>query len=142
MVRRAAVILFALGIAGQVRVIDGHRNGPAVVGLGARDRVVDGPAPIRAEAAEDAIPLILEGKGVELPEVRDVHTVLTRLAGINADLTAHSKTAPNYDLCQLSVAGSNLFCGDPLRSEKYPRGVPRIEMPQLEGKPRPGSRAD
>jgi hypothetical protein len=85
---------------------------------------------------------MLEGQVVELREVRDVNTVLTQLADMATEAKARGKTAPIYDLCQLSVARFDLFCGDQLRSDEYPRGIPRHEMPQLEGKPVPGSPAD
>jgi hypothetical protein len=39
-----------------------------------------------------------------------------------------------FDLCSVSVGGSNIFCEGNL-------GVPRIEMPQLKGEARDGSRA-
>lgn len=42
---------------------------------------------------------------------------------------------PAYDLCQLQAPKTYLFC-------KKHLGIPRILMPQLNGKPRPGTAAD
>lgn len=42
--------------------------------------------------------------------------------------------APNYNLCKITVAGTNLYCDNNL-------GIPRDEMPQFKGTPRPGSPA-
>lgn len=56
---------------------------------------------------------------------------------LNAEIKAAERSGrptPNINLCKISVPGTNLFCGDN-------KGVPRKEMPQLGGKPRPGSDA-
>ena len=56
---------------------------------------------------------------------------------LNAEIKAAERSGrptPNINLCRISVPGTNLFCGDN-------KGVPRKEMPQLGGKPRPGSDA-
>ena len=45
------------------------------------------------------------------------------------------KKAPTYNLCKISIPGTNLFCG-------ATKGIPRAKMPQLAGVPRPGSDAD
>lgn len=42
---------------------------------------------------------------------------------------------PDYNLCNITVEGSNLFCTDH-------KGYTRLTMPQLAGKPRKGSRAE
>jgi hypothetical protein len=66
-----------------------------------------------------------------LPDVGHVHTVLTKLAAIAKDAEKRGKDAPRYDLCNVSVAGTNLFCGSKLKTKEFPNGVPRIQMPQL-----------
>lgn len=45
------------------------------------------------------------------------------------------KPLPDFNLCEISIPGTNLFCGDNL-------DIPRKDMPQLKGKPVPGSPAD
>lgn len=96
----------------------------------------------QAKDIDDAIKRILNGEIVEVKDVKDIHTVLEKLAEIAKDAKEKGKDAPKYDLCQVSVAGSNLFCGSKLKSKEYPDGVPRIKMPQIGGNPEKGSIAD
>ena len=100
------------------------------------------PTPIVATNLGEAVDLILKGKVVELKDVGTVHTVLSKLAEIAQDAKAKGKDAPYYDLCNVSVAGTNLFCGSLLKTETFPEGVPRVAMPQFTGKAIPGSAAD
>jgi hypothetical protein len=56
---------------------------------------------------------------------------------LNAEIKAFEragKPKPDINLCTVTVPGTNLFCGEN-------KGIPRKEMPQLGGKPRPGSDA-
>jgi len=46
------------------------------------------------------------------------------------------------NLCDVTVPGTNMFCGDPLETDEHPNGIPRVEMPQLKSKPLPGSKAE
>lgn len=96
----------------------------------------------QAKNIDDAIKRILNGEIVVVKDVKDIHTVLEKLAEIAKDALAKGKDAPKYDLCQVSVANSNLFCGSKLKSKEYPNGVPRIKMPQIGGIPEKGSIAD
>jgi hypothetical protein len=100
------------------------------------------PTPIQVQSVAEAVGLILKGKVVELQDVAQVHTVLTRLAGMAQEAKAKGEHAPKFDLCNVSVKGSNLFCGDKLRTNEFPNGVPRVQMPQFSGEARPGSDAD
>lgn len=79
--------------------------------------------------------LITQGKAVRLDQPSTASTLLDRLAAISKDAERQGKKAPNYDLCKVSVKGHNLFCAQS-------KGVPRVKMPQLAGKPLPGSKAD
>lgn len=100
------------------------------------------PIPIKVDNIDDAVAMVKEGKVVELPDPKSAATLVVRLAEEANRMKAEGKKAKDYDLCNVSVGGTNLFCGSKLRSEEYPNGVPRIEMPQLGGKPVPGSEAD
>ena len=51
-----------------------------------------------------------------------------------SDAKERGEKAPNINLCDLTVAGTNLYCDDNL-------GIPRAEMPQFKGKPQPGTPA-
>lgn len=45
------------------------------------------------------------------------------------------KNLPDFDLCKVTIPGTNLFCGKN-------QGIPREKMPQLKGFPEKGSKAD
>lgn len=102
---------------------------------GARPRI------IRVDTVREAIPLILAGKSVELRRTRQVNTLLTRLGRMALEAARLGQKAPDYDLCKVSVRGTNLFCADRLRTAADPDGVPRLKMPQFKGEPVPGTRA-
>lgn len=97
---------------------------------------------IKVKTVEAAVELILAGKDVELSSKRAVNTVIEKLAEMANEARALGRDAPHYDLCRVSVRGTNVFCAEKFRSKKYPEGVPRVEMPQMGGKPVPGSEAD
>lgn len=122
----------------------GHSGRPGEVGGSAGDGATLGPRPkpIKVDKVKDAIPLILQGKTVELKNVKKVNTLLTRLAKIAKDAERKGEAAPKYDACQIVVPGSSIFCGQSLRTKEYPHGLPRIIMPQFAGVARPGSQAD
>ena len=62
---------------------------------------------------------------------------------MSLDAKAKKEKAPDYDLCNVTVRGSeNLFCAQKLVTKQHPEGVIRIEMPQLSTEPVPGSPAD
>lgn len=100
------------------------------------------PIPIRASSIDEAVGLILQGKVVELAETRQINTVLSKLAAMALDAKSRGQEAPNYDLCKVSVAGTNLFCASRFRDADHPGGIPRISMPQIGGRTVPGSAAD
>lgn len=64
----------------------------------------------------------------------EVASMLDKLKSIVDEAKAKGEKSPNFDLCQISVPGTNLFCG-------MNKGIPRQEMPQLKGKPAPGTPA-
>jgi hypothetical protein len=100
------------------------------------------PIPIKVDTTLEAVALIQKGLVVEVPDARTAYTVISKMAEMAQEAKAAGKEAKDYDLCQISVAGTNLFCAESLRTKEYPEGVPRLEMPQLGGKPVPGSEAD
>lgn len=57
------------------------------------------------------------------------------LAKAGAEAKAKGEKAPNYNLCQVTVPGTNLYCDGN-------KGIPRADMPQFKGTPEPGSPAD
>lgn len=92
------------------------------------------PTPIVAKDLNHAVDLILKGEVVELKDVGTVHTVLSKLAEMAKDAEAKQEKAPSYDLCKVSVAGTNLFCGSIVKTAEFPDGIPRVKMPQFTGK--------
>lgn len=57
------------------------------------------------------------------------------LAKAGAEAKAKGEKAPNFNLCQVTIPGTNLYCDDN-------KGIPRSEMPQFKGTPEKGSPAE
>jgi hypothetical protein len=84
---------------------------------------------------EKAARLLGKGRRVALNQPRQVSTLVDDLAAMVEDARKKGKSAPIYDLCRVTVKGTNLFCVES-------KGIPRIRMPQLKGEPTAGSPAD
>lgn len=82
-----------------------------------------------------AADLLGQGKRVRLSQRREVSTLLAELAKRVQDAKAKGDSAPNFDLCKVTVKNTNLFCVES-------KGIPRVQMPQLSGKPAAGTAAD
>lgn len=76
-----------------------------------------------------------EALGDDPRKERKVVSLMDKLAKMTADAKMKGEAAPNYDLCKVSIPGTNLFC-------KKNKGIPRTLMPQLKGEATPGSWAD
>jgi hypothetical protein len=98
-------------------------------GDGSRDH------PFKTKDVDTAIALLEKGHHVRLRQPDEVATLVDKLAAIVEDAKRRGVDAPVYDLCKVSVKGTNLFCSQS-------KHVPRNMMPQLTGKPKPGSWAD
>lgn len=107
----------------------GHGGSGLPSGAGTKDD------PIRTGDVEVAQKALAEGKYVELDSPRQVSTLLDKLKATVDDAVAKGEKAPNYDLCKVSVPKTNLFCQQSI-------GIPRAQMPQLKGRPEPGTPAD
>lgn len=57
------------------------------------------------------------------------------LAKMGAEAKAKGEKAPNFNLCKVTVPGTNLYCDGN-------KGIPRDQMPQFKGTPEPGSPAE
>lgn len=84
---------------------------------------------------DEALNLLEQGKRVNLTQPEQLSTLINKLAAIGQDAMDRGSKAPLYNLCDIAVAGTSIFCSDN-------KGIGRIDMPQLRGKPMPGSRAD
>ncbi|HUV09668.1 MAG TPA: zeta toxin family protein, partial [Acidimicrobiia bacterium] len=91
--------------------------------------------PIVTSNVDDAARALSEDKYVQLHQPDEVATLLDKLAANVADAKAKGADAPKYNLCNVSVPGTNLFCTEN-------KGLSRVQMPQLAGVPLPGSPAD
>jgi len=89
--------------------------------------------PLHLSSAKEALAAIGEGKHVYMQPDK-VSLLIDKLAANVQEAKTLGKEAPNYNLCNVTVADSNLFCEES-------QGISRIEMPQLAGKPLPGSEA-
>lgn len=78
-----------------------------------------------------------ESQETKIPEEnrKQVVALLDKLKVMSDEANSKGETAPNYDLCKVSVPGTNLFCQASL-------DIPRAEMPQLKGNAIPGTPAD
>lgn len=68
-------------------------------------------------------------------ERQQISTIIDKLAEIGKQAKEKGEKAPNFNLCQVSVPGTNLYCDGN-------KGIPREDMPQFKGTPEPGSIAD
>lgn len=99
------------------------------------EKVID-PEQQRAQAAMPKAKL--SGKplrAVPKEQLQQVATKLDDLARMGQEAAAKGENAPDFNLCQVSIPGTNLYCGDN-------KGIDRDDMPQFKGKARPGSTAD
>jgi len=68
-------------------------------------------------------------------ERQQISTIIDKLAELGKQARERGENAPNFNLCQVSVPGTNLYCDGN-------KGIPREDMPQFKGTPEPGSPAD
>lgn len=97
------------------------------------------PKPIVVDDIPTAIKLMQKGKVVELKHEREVNTLLKELHDLAQQAKDEGKDF-KINLCNVSVSGTNLFCGAAL-ADKNGNPLPRIKMPQLSGNAREGSEA-
>lgn len=120
------------GASGQIKESLGK------VGSAAK-RLVKREPTVRVKDIAEAIKLMQAGKNVELESDEDVNTLLEEL-NIQANQAKERGEKFKINLCNVSVAGSNLFCGQSL-ADTDGKPLPRIKMPQLSGTAREGSEA-
>jgi hypothetical protein len=73
----------------------------------------------------DATRALYEGRKVSLKQPEQVSTLVDHLGNVTKQMVKLGLQAPNFNLCNVSVKGTNLFCAES-------KGIPRIEMPQLD----------
>ena len=65
---------------------------------------------------------------------KQISMQIDKLVQLTNQAKENGEAAPNYNLCKITVAGTNLYCAGNA-------GIPREEMPQFKGKPTEGSPA-
>ncbi len=75
---------------------------------------------------EKAHKLLSEGKHIRMKTPMGVSSLIDKIRKNGEDAKAKGDKAPEYDLCRVSVPGTNLFCAES-------KGIPRIKMPQFKG---------
>ena len=114
------------------------------------DKVVDEPNPLDdkfnpidskdvAKEMPQADPETFNGDsdipdGIEPKDLEKFNTDISKVQQIVADAKAKGEKAPDINLCDITVPGTNLYCDDNL-------GIPRDQMPQFKGKPQLGTPA-
>ena len=68
-------------------------------------------------------------------ERQKISTIVDKLAELGKQAKEKGEQAPNFNLCQVSIPGTNLYCDGN-------KGIERADMPQFKGTPQPGSPAD
>ena len=96
---------------------------------------VEGRPEVNVSTPQEALSVIDNNEIAVVESQQDAHTLLGELSKMAKEAKASGGKAPDYDLCQVSVPGTNLFCGES-------KGIPRKKMPQFSGSPEAGSPAD
>ena len=102
-------------------VVNGHQH----PGHGyTKNAFLDGEGRIHTNDVGDAARALYENKPVVLAQPRQVSTLIEHLGRVSAQMIKMKGKAPVFDLCKVSVAGTNLFCAES-------KGIPRVQMPQM-----------
>ena len=99
------------------------------------DVFVEGRPEVNVSTPQEALSVIDNNEIAVVESQQDAHTLLGELSKMAKEAKASNGKPPDYDLCQVSVPGTNLFCGES-------KGIPRKQMPQFSGSPEAGSPAD
>jgi len=101
-------------------------------------------APVKADVVTDdpkeALDALRQGKTVSMGSVDEVNTLISDIHAFAQEAKKKGEKV-KLNLCQVSVPGTNLFCGSSLKGEDG-KPIPRDKMPQLAGKPKKGSPVD
>jgi ADP-Ribosyltransferase in polyvalent proteins/ParB-like nuclease domain len=79
---------------------------------------------IRTSNVYDAVRALYENRKVELNQPRELTTLIDKLAKVAQHMIDRGGEAPDFNLCNVTVRTTNLFCADA-------KGIPRVKMPQL-----------
>ena len=96
------------------------------------------PEEVTKEMPEADTSVFNQDSDIENISPQERHAISTKideLSKLADEAKAKGEKAPNYNLCKVTVPGTNLYCDNNL-------GIPREQMPQFKGKPQPDSPAD
>ena len=79
---------------------------------------------VQTSSVYDATRALYEHRKVELKQAVTTSTFLDHLADVSKRMIERGSKVPNFNLCDVSVPGTNLFCAET-------HGIPRIKMPQM-----------
>lgn len=104
---------------------DGDREHP---GAGySKSAYVDDKGVIHTNNVYDAQRALFEDRKVELKQPKQVSTLIKRLGETAAEMAEAGEQAPVFNLCNVSIEGTNLFCAEQ-------KGIKRAEMPVIPAK--------
>ena len=89
-----------------------------------KEAKVDRSGTIHTTNVDDAVQALKDGRKVELNQPDEVATLLDKLGKAAAEMAEKGEKAKNFNLCDVSVKGTNLFCSDAFIKN-------RDDMPQL-----------
>jgi len=80
---------------------------------------------IHTDNVYDAALALSQDRKVDLNQPKTVSTLIQHLGQVAKSMEAMGERAPNFNLCNVTVQGTDLFCVES-------KGIPRIQMPQLD----------
>jgi GNAT superfamily N-acetyltransferase len=88
---------------------------------------VDKDGVIHTSNVYDAQRALFENRKVALKQLKQVSTLIMRLGETAKEMAEQGEEAPVFNLCNVSIEGTNLFCSQQ-------KGIPRAEMPVIPAK--------
>jgi phage-related protein (TIGR01555 family) len=88
------------------------------------DAFIDRNGVIHTSNVYDAQRALFEDRRVDLKQPKQVTTLIQRLGETALEMAEGGSSAPTFNLCNVTIKGTNLFCADQI-------GVPRVEMPVI-----------
>lgn len=82
---------------------------------------------IHTDNVYDAALALSQDRKVDLNQPKTVSTLIQHLGQVAKSMEVMGEHAPNFNLCNVTVQGTDLFCVNS-------KGIPRIQMPQLDAK--------
>ena len=88
------------------------------------DAYIDSNGVMHTTNVYDAQRALFENRRVDLKQPKQVTTLIKRLGETALEMAESGSVAPTFNLCNVTIKGTNLFCADQI-------GIPRVEMPVI-----------